>query len=60
MVLNGAGSVKGGTGWYLVVQCPVSVWDDTGWHLVVLGKYNMVLLGIKFTGLVRGFSACIY
>ena len=44
MVLNGAGSVKGGTGWYLVVQCPVSVWDDTGWHLVVLGEYGAELV----------------
>ena len=45
MVIGGTGSVEGGTGWYLVVQCPVSVWDDTGWHLVVLGQYRAARVG---------------
>ena len=25
-----------------------SVWCGTGWYLVVLGQYNLVLLGIKW------------
>ena len=25
-----------------------SVWVGTGWYLVVLGQYNLVLLGIKW------------
>ena len=32
MIYDGTGSVEGGTGWYLVV----------------LGQYNLVLLGIKW------------
>ena len=33
----------------------------TGWYFVVLGQYNLVLLGIKWYCVkVSGFYACIY
>ena len=35
-----------------------SVEGGTGWYLVVLGQYNLVLLGR--TRLVQDFYACIY
>ena len=43
MVLDGTGSVEGGTGWYLVV----------------LGQYNLVLLGIKWYWVSIGLL-CLY
>ena len=43
MVLDGTGSVEGGTGWYLVV----------------LGQYNLVLLGIKWNWVSVGLL-CLY
>ena len=33
--------------YWLVFGCDGSVWGCTGWYLVVLGQYNLVLLGIK-------------
>ena len=42
--------VLGGTG---------SVWGGTGWYLVVLGQYNLVLLGIKLN-LVSTRLLCLY
>ena len=33
--------------YWLVFGGDVSVWGGTGWYLVVLGQYNLVLLGIK-------------
>ena len=38
LLLGGNGSVEGSTG---------SIEGSTGWYLVVLGQYNLVLLGIK-------------
>ena len=35
-----------------------SIWGGTGWYLVVLGQFNLVLLGIKCS--VNCFYACIY
>ena len=32
-----------------------AVWGSTGWYLVVLGQYNLVLLGIKWKWL-----SCLY
>ena len=43
MIYDGTESVEGGTGWYLVV----------------LGQYNLVLLGIKWYWISIGFL-CLY
>ena len=32
----------------LVIGGDVSVWGGTGGYLVVLGQYNLILLGIKW------------
>ena len=37
-----------------------SVCVSTGWYLVVLGQYNLALLGIKWYLVDMGFYACIY
>ena len=42
--------VLGGTG---------SVWGGNGWHLVVVGQYNLVLLGIKWYWVGIG-PLCLY
>ena len=34
--------------YWLVFGGDGSVWGGTGWYLVVLGQYNLVLLGIKW------------
>ena len=34
--------------YWLVFGGDVSVWGGTGWYLVVLGQYNLVLLGIRW------------
>ena len=45
LALGGTGAEEGGTGWYLVVLGQYwAVLVDTLW--VVLGQYNMVVLGI--------------
>ena len=36
-----------------------SVWGSTGWYLVVLGQYNLVLLGIKWYWVSIGLL-CLY
>ena len=36
-----------------------SVWGSTGWHLVILGQYNLVLLGIKWNW-VSARLLCLY
>ena len=36
-----------------------SVWGSTGWHLVVLGQYNLILLGIKWNW-VSTRLLCLY
>ena len=36
-----------------------SVWGGTGWYLVVLGQYNLVLLGIKWYWVGIGLL-CLY
>ena len=33
--------------YWLVFSGDGSVWGGTGWNLVVLGYYNLVLLGVK-------------
>ena len=33
---------------WLVHGCAWSVWGDAGWYMVILGQYNLVLLGIKW------------
>ena len=38
--------ILGSTGEYLVMIAD-SVWGGNGWYLVVLGQYDLVLLGIK-------------
>ena len=47
--------------YWLVFGGDGSVWGRTGWCLVVLGQYNWVLRGIKWSGtrLLQGFYACI-
>ena len=35
------------------------MWSDTDWYLVVLGQYNLVLLGIKWYWISIGFL-CLY
>ena len=42
--------VLGGTG---------SVWVGSGWYLVVLGQYNLVLIGIKWYW-ARKVLLCLY
>ena len=37
----------------------VSVGGGKGWYLVVLGQYNLVLLGIKWNWVSKGLS-CLY
>ena len=32
----------------VVLDGTESIWSGTGWYLVVLGQYNLVLLGIKW------------
>ena len=34
--------------YWLVLGGSGSVWDGTGWYLVIKGRYNLVLLGIKW------------
>ena len=46
MINDGTGSVECGTG--LVFGGAGLIWGDTGWNLVVLGHYNLILLGIKW------------
>ena len=36
-----------------------SVWGGSGWYLVVLGQYNLVLLGIKWCWVGKGLL-CLY
>ena len=43
-------SVFGGAG---------SIWDGTSWYLVVLGQYNLVLLGFKWNWVYTRL-ACLY
>ena len=42
--------------YWLVFGGDVSVWGGTGWYLVVLGQYNLVLLGIKLKKKVEIWS----
>ena len=34
--------------------------EGTGWYLVVLGQYNLVLLGFKWNWASQGLYACLY
>ena len=36
-----------------------SEWGGTGWYLVVLGQYNLVLLGIKWNQVIARLL-CLY
>ena len=42
---------------WLVVGGAGSVWSGTDWYLVVLGQYNLILLGIKwnYVGYYKAF-----
>ena len=44
---------------WLKHDCSVSVLGGTGWYLVVLGQYNLVLLGIKWYWVSIGLL-CLY
>ena len=70
LVLNGTGSVEGGTGWYWVVLGHYrvvlvdtllgqyrAVLVGTWWYWVSVTWYYRILSGI---GLVQRFYACIY
>ena len=48
-----------GRQYWLVLGGTESVWSGTGWHLVVLGQYNLVLLGVKWYWVSIGLS-CLY
>ena len=43
--------VIGGTG---------SLWGDTGCNLVVLGQYNLVLIGIEWYWVNKGLLSSLY
>ena len=45
--------------YWLLLGGTESVWVGTGWYLVVLGQYNLVLLGIKWN-LVSVGLLCLY
>ena len=45
--------------YWLVFGGDGSVWGGTGWYLVVLGQYNLVLLGIKWNW-VSTRLLCLY
>ena len=45
--------------YWLVFGGAGSVWGGTGWYLVVLGQYNLVLLGIKWNW-VSTRLLCLY
>ena len=48
MIYDSTGSLQASTGWYLMaLDGTGSVWGDTGCNLVVLGQYNLVLIGIE-------------
>ena len=52
MIVSGTGSVKGGTGWYLMVLGQQrAVLIDTEWYWVSKGRYWLVVGG---TGSVKG------
>ena len=53
---DNTGSVKA----VLVICGDGSVRSGTDRYLVVLGQYNLVLLGISGTGSEQSFYACIY
>ena len=36
-----------------------SVWGDAGWYMVILGQYNLVLLGIKWYWVCK-MLYCLY
>ena len=44
---------------WLVFSGDGSVWGGTGWYLVLLGQYNLVLLGIKWNQVVT-WLLCLY
>jgi len=46
--LGGTGAVLGQYGAWLIHDGTGSVWCGAGWYLVVLGQYNLVLLGMKW------------
>ena len=45
--------------YWLVLGGTGSVWDGTGWYMVVLGQYNLVLIGIKWYW-ARKVLLCLY
>ena len=44
---------------FLVFDVTVTVWGDTGCNLLVLGQYNLVLIGIELYWVNKGLL-CLY
>ena len=45
--------------YWLVLGGTWSLWGGTGWYMVVLGQYNLVLIGIKWYW-ARKVLLCLY
>ena len=60
MIYDAAGSVEGGTGWYLVVGGTGSVRGGPGWCLVILGQYGAVVVGTWWHWASIGWYWLIY
>ena len=58
LVYDNTGSVSRRRHW-LVFGGAGSVWGGTGWYLVILGQYNLILLGIKWNWVTTRLL-CLY